>query len=184
MNIRIPLIFLFLMISVSAFAQQTGFNKNNFSGRQALILNNSPYIELKDFSFGNVDGRNYRSESRTHLKWTNVGQQPIVAFEVVIAKYDPFGRNQIGSRWVVTGTDSVNWAPLAPRATAGDGLIGTSSEETFTAIAYIRYVRLADGTIWAADIPKVAKDIQKLVPSIKEVGEISPPAKGNKDKKD
>ena len=182
MSARFILTIFVLIVSFSASAQQSGFNKNNFTGRQALILNNSPYIELMDFSFGNVDGRNYRSESRTHLKWTNIGQQPIVAFEVVIAKYDPFGRNEVGSRWTVTGTDSANWTPLLPRATAGDGLIGTSSEDTFTAIAYVRYVRLADGTIWAADIPKVAKEIQKLVPNIKEVGDISPSTK--KDKKD
>jgi hypothetical protein len=43
------------------------------------------------------------------MKWKNVADQPIVAFEIVILKYDPFDRRLIGGRWTVTGRNSADW---------------------------------------------------------------------------
>lgn len=162
-----------LVLSTATAAAQT-YNSNNFADRQALIVNASPYVELSNFNFGNVDARNYRSEFRQNLQWRNIGQQPIVSFEVVIVKYDPFGRNLIGTRWLVNGHDSANWAPLPAGKSAGDGTISHGEEDVFTAVAYVRHVRLADGTIWAADVPAVSKKILELAPNIREVGNISP----------
>lgn len=169
---------IFALGTDSALAQ---YDANNYSGRQALVVNDNPFVELYDFSFGNATGRNYRSEFRQNLKWRNIGDQSIVSFEVVVVKYDPFGRNLIGSRWVVNGKNSADWTPLPPGTSSGDGTIGYSGEDVFTAVAYVRYVRLADGTVWAADLPKVSRQISEMVPTIREVGNIDPAVRRGED---
>lgn len=95
----------------------------NFPDRRALIANTCPHVELTSFVFENR-GVGTGSRFVQSLKWKNVGTQPITAFEVVMLKYDPFDRRMIGTRFIVTGTSSVDWKPLAPGAESEDGTIG------------------------------------------------------------
>ncbi len=151
----------------------------NFPNRKALVVNTCPYVELSGFSFQNrFDDRRTRFEQ--NLSWKNVGTQPLVAFEVVILKYDPFNRRQIGSRWVITGHDSANWTPLGLGESGSDGTIGLSEEEVLTAIAYVRAARLADDTVWEVDDRKLLDELKKVVPEFKEFGDVKPDPKATK----
>jgi hypothetical protein len=146
----------------------------NFANRRALIANTCPYVELSDFSFQNrFDGRS-STRFEQNLSWKNIGAQPIIAFEVVILKYDPFNQRQIGTRWVITGHDSANWAPLGPGDHGSDGTRGLGEEEVLTAIAYVRAARLADGTVWIVDDRHLLDELKKLVPEFKEFGDVKP----------
>lgn len=109
-----------------------------------------------------------------NLSWKNVGTQPIVAFEVVVLKYDPFNQRQIGTRWVITGHDSADWTPLGPGDHGSDGTRGLGEEEVLTAIAYVRAARLADGTVWIVDDRHLVDELKKLVPEFREFGDVKP----------
>lgn len=148
----------------------------NFQNSRALTLNVSPHVELTNFTFGNryADRRN-RFEQ--HLSWKNVGQQPVVAFEVVILKYDAFDQREVGSRWTVTGRNSADWSPLLPGESNRDGTIGFGTEEVFTAIAYVRAVRLADDTVWRANEAEVQQKLRQIAPGIKDFGSVKPDPK-------
>lgn len=52
-------------------------------------------IALSNLSFQNTFGT--RSQHSVELKWTNTGTEPVIAFEVVVLKYDPFNRREVGS---------------------------------------------------------------------------------------
>ena len=128
---------LIVVLLVSFFATATSAQTTNFAGRQAIVLNTSPAVELSNFFFQN----NYadrRTRFEQNLTWRNVGTQPIIAFEIVILKYDAFDQRVIGSRWTVTGHNSADWSPLGPGESNRDGTIGYGTEEVFTAIAYVR----------------------------------------------
>ena len=149
---------------------------SNFPDRKAIILNNSPHVELSNFSFGNrYEDRRTRFEQR--LSWKNVGTQPITAFEVVVLKYDAFDNRVIGSRWTVTGKNSADWNSLAPGESSSDGTLSIGTEEVYTAIAYVRAARLADGTVWRANEAELASSIRKNAPGIKDVGSMRPDPK-------
>ena len=133
-------------------------------------------MELSDFSFRN----NYtdrRTRFEQDMRWKNVGKQPLVAFEIVIIKYDAFDQRMTGTRWTVTGRDSANWAPLQPGDSAGDGTRGFGSEEVMTAIAYVRAARLADGTVWRANEAELLQKVKQVAPGIKDFGSFKPDAK-------
>ena len=58
---------------------------SNYPNRKALIVNNCPFVELRDLSFKNL----YEDRAnRFHmdLKWKNISPQAIVAFEIVVLK--------------------------------------------------------------------------------------------------
>jgi hypothetical protein len=160
-----------LLASIAVQAQDS-----NFPDRKALILNTCPYVELSNFSFANqyVDRR---TRFEQNLTWKNIGSQPLIAFEVVILKYDAFDQRVIGSRWTVTGKNSADWRPLAPGDSGSDGTIGYGTEEVFTAIAYVRAARLKDGTVWRANEFEVTNALRRVAPGIKDPGSLRPDPK-------
>jgi hypothetical protein len=163
----------FVVAGMPAGAQQM---RNNFPNRKALIVNNAPAVELSDFSFKNVYNQG-STRFEQDMKWKNISTQAITAFEIVVLKYDPFGRRLIGSRWTVTGKNSADWSPLPPGASDGDGTRGYGDEEVFTAIAYVRNVRLADGTIWTANDTDLLSRLRKALPEFKDFGDLKPDPK-------
>lgn len=160
-----------LVASGAAFAQS-----DNFPDKKAIVINNSPHVELSGFDFRN----NYvdrRTRFEQNMRWKNIGTQPLAAFEIVILKYDAFDQRLMGSRWTVTGRDSANWAHLAPGESAGDGTRGFGSEEVMTAIAYVRAARLADGTVWRANEAELMQKLKQVAPGIKDYGSVKPDTK-------
>jgi hypothetical protein len=150
--------------------------KINYQDRKALIVNNCPLIQLSGFSFGNSAPGSVLFFSE-RLSWQNAGSQPLVAFEIVILEYDAFDRRMIGSRWTVTGHNSGDWRPLAPAATASDYTSRRGFEEVFTAIAYVRAARLADGTVWNASDVELLTMLRAQVPGFKDFGDLKPDPK-------
>ena len=145
----------------------------NFPSRRALIVNNCPFIELSAFSFKNkYSNGGFRLEQ--DLTWKNVGTQPVVAFEIVVLKYDPFNRRLVGTRWTVPGRNSGDWSPLAVGESNADGTIGLNDEKVLTAIAYIRNARLADGTVWTADDVDLLRRLRQLSTGIPDFGDVKP----------
>lgn len=161
--------------ATQALAQS--FNNYNFVDRKAAVLQVSPYVELSDFKFGNSDESRGRQRFVEQMRWKNIGTQPIVAIDITILKYDAFDQRLLGTRMVVTGTDSANWKPLAPGETGSDGALGYTTEAVYTAVAYVRQVRLADGTVWRADETKVLSELKKVVASIRDPGSLRPDPK-------
>ena len=149
---------------------------DNYPDSKALIINNCPYVELSNFSFAN------RFEDRdTHfnqdMKWKNVGTQALVAFEIVILKYDAFNRPLIATQWTVTGTNGGNWKPLEAGQSDGDGLRSLGVEEVYTGIAYVWLARLKDGTIWRATDTQLLSQLHKIAPDIDDLGDVKPDPK-------
>jgi hypothetical protein len=154
----------------------------NYPDRKAHTINISPYVEITSFSFANEDrdrGRGLSSDTRfmAHYSWKSTSQQPIVAIEIVMLKYDAFDERLIGSRFIVQGTNSVNWSPLPPGQSSSDGSIGFRDEDVFTGIAYVRRVRLADGTVWRVDENKLLQELKKVAPGIRNPGSLAPDPK-------
>ncbi len=170
-SILLALSLLAAICPIPVFAQDS-----NFPDRKAVILNTCPHIELSGFSFGNRYA-DRRTRFEQHLSWKNAGSQPIVAFEVVVLKYDAFDQRVIGSRWTVTGKNSADWRPLAPGDSSADGTIGYGTEEVFTAIAYVRSARLADGTVWRVNEAQLINDLRKVAPGIRDFGSTKPDPK-------
>lgn len=146
----------------------------NFSGAQAIVLNESPHVELSGFTFGNqYDDRRRDFRFVTRLSWKNVGTVPITAFEIGMVKYDAFNRHISTQRWVVTGRNSGNWDPLPPGQSDGDGTTGLfGTEDVYTEFAYVIATRLEDGTVWRAEPAKIQARIRAALPGLKEVGDI------------
>lgn len=157
--------------SLSVAAQNS-----NFLDRKAVILNTCPHVELSDFSFANRYA-DRRTRFEQNLSWKNIGSQALAAFEVVVLKYDAFDQRVIGTRWTVTGKNSADWSPLAVGDSGADGIIGYGTEEVFTAIAYVRAARLADGTVWRANEVEVMNSLRKVAPGIKDFGSVKPDPK-------
>lgn len=157
--------------SLSVAAQNS-----NFPDRKAVILNTCPHVELSDFSFANRYA-DRRTRFEQNLSWKNIGSQALAAFEVVVLKYDAFDQRVIGTRWTVTGKNSADWSPLAVGDSRADGIIGYGTEEVFTAIAYVRAARLADGTVWRANEVEVMNSLRKVAPGIKDFGSVKPDPK-------
>jgi hypothetical protein len=160
-----------LLLACACAAQPAQFN---FADKKTILVDVCPFIQLSDFSI-----KNYSDASNTELSWTNTGSQPVIAFEIVILRYDPFDRRMVGDRILVTGTDSANWKPLVPGARGSDGVRMRGSDTTYTAVAYVRLARLADGTIWSVNDLKLASEIKK---AIKDPGDLKPDAPVSKSK--
>lgn len=160
----------------AAFFSMQASAQYNFPGKTALIINTSPDIELSGFYFEN-NNSDRRTRFEQNISWKNIGQQPVIAFEIVILKYDAFDQREVGTRWTVTGTNSANWSPLKPGDSSRDGILGYGSEEVFTAIAYVRAVRLADGTVWRVNDAELQQKLRKVAPGIKDFGSVKPDPK-------
>lgn len=149
---------------------------SNYPDRKALIVNNCPFVELSGFSFKN-EYADRATRFNQDLTWKNTGTQPILAIEVVILKYDAFDRRLVGTRWTVTGRNSADWSPLQPGASNSDGTRGLGTEEVFTAIAYVRSARLADGSVWRASDADLLAKLRSQVPGFKDFGDLKPDSK-------
>lgn len=165
-----------LFVAAFALVSSAAMAQSNYPDKKAVIINNSPHVELSSFYFGNVDG-DRRTRFEQNMRWKNISSQPLAAFEIVILKYDAFDQRMTGTRWTVTGRDSANWSHLPPGESAGDGTRAFGTEEVMTAIAYVRAVRLADGTVWRANDAEVLQKIKQVAPGIKDYGSMKPDAK-------
>ncbi len=155
------------------FVRPVYAQNDNYPSRRTVTINNCPYVQLSGFSYTNrySDGADRFYEE---LSWKNVGADSLIAFEVVVLKYDAFDRRLIGSRWTVTGHNSADWGPLAPGEASHDGTIGYGEEEVFTGVAYVRSARLANGTVWNADDGKLLVMLRSEVPGFKDFGDLRP----------
>ena len=171
-----------LVAAVVAMFASTAGAAQNYPDRKAHTVNLCPHVEITDFSFANEDrdrGRGLSSETRfmTKYAWKSTSQQPIAALEIVMLKYDAFDERLIGSRFIVQGTNSVNWSPLPVGQSSSDGSISFRDEDVFTGIAYVRRVRLTDGTVWRVDESKLLQELKKVAPNIRNPGSLAPDAK-------
>jgi hypothetical protein len=161
-----------------------GQGKWNFPDRKTIILDISPHMKITSFAFENtLEGRVSTSRHTFKYEWKNASSQPVLAFEVVTLKYDPFDESITGSRTLVAGKNSADFTPLQPGESSGDGTIGYGHIHVLTAIAYIRAVRFTDGTLWRADSAVVSAEVKKLAPRIKEVGQLVPDRETRDEKK-
>jgi hypothetical protein len=151
-------------------------NIMSYPDSNALIDNNCPYVELTNFKFENRYERNSHHFVQS-MTWKNIGNQPIVAFEIVILRYDAFNQRINGLSWTITGNSSDNWLPLKPGNTGSDMAFGLTTEEVFTSIAYVRSVRLKDGSIWRVNAKEVLESLGNLAPDIEDLGSVNPEVK-------
>ena len=167
---------LLLVLGLSAFGSAASAQQSNFADRRALIVNNCPHVLLSNSSFENRYA-DRATRFYQNLAWDNVGTQPLIAFEVVVLKYDPFNRRLIGSKWTITGTNSADWSPLEPGESSADGTISYGDEEVFTAVVYVRAARLADGTVWNANDAQLLAKLRALDTGIGDFGDTKPDPK-------
>ena len=140
-----------------------------------------PFVKLTEFRWDNfTEKRTYASKQEFKFAWTNIGDQALVAFEIVTLKYDPFDRPMLGSRMTVTGRSSADYRPLPPGQSSSDGFYGYGHTDTFTGIAYVRSARLADGTVWQIDEAQLKAAIKKALPTLREYGPLVPETKTEK----
>ena len=148
----------------------------NYPDRKAYVINICPHVEITSFSFANQD-RERRTQVVTNYSWRSTAQKPIVAFEIVMLKYDAFDERLIGTRFAVQGTNSVDWSPLPPGGSSSDRAFSFLDEDVFTGISYVRKVRLADGTVWRVDESKLLAELKKVAPAIRDPGSLAPDPK-------
>jgi hypothetical protein len=129
-------LFLFAASIIMVWTPSASAQDANFPDRKAIILNLCPYVELNNFSFQNRYA-DRRTRFEQNMSWKNIGTQPLVAFEIVILKYDAFDQRVIGSRWTITGKNSADWRPLAPGQGGNDGTIGFGTEEVLEMVSPI-----------------------------------------------
>lgn len=96
-------------------------------------------------------------------------------------KYDPFNAPLVGSRVIYPGHNSATYTVLKPGEKDDDGGSSYGSEETYTAIVYVKAVRFADGTVWTASSADVIKSIKTQVPDILDPGPLAPANKKEKE---
>jgi hypothetical protein len=167
-----PLILSLLFVAVMQ-GQLRAESVMSYPDSKAIIDNNCPYVKLTNFWFENRYERNGRHFVQS-MTWTNSGGQSIIAFEIAILRYDAFNQRINGLSWTITGNDSDNWMPLQPGNTGSDITFGLTTEEVFTSIAYVRAVRLKDGTIWRANPKEVLERLRDIAPGIEQFGNVNP----------
>jgi hypothetical protein len=156
----------------------------NFPDRKAIVLDICPHLKITRFTFENtVEGRVSSSRNTFTYQWRNAGTVPILAFELVTLKYDPFDEPVTGSRTLVAGKNSADFTPLQPGETSGDGTIGYGHTHVLTAIVYVRVVRFTDGTLWRSDPALIAAEVRKAAPRIKDAGPLVPERERKDEKK-
>jgi hypothetical protein len=170
------LLILSLLFVVVMPGQLRAESTMSYPDSKALIDNNCPYVKLTNFWFENRNERNGRHFVQS-ITWTNVGGQPIVAFEIVILRYDAFNQRINGLSWTITGNDSDNWMPLQPGYMGSDMAFGLTMEEVFTSIAYVRAVRFKNGTIWRANAKELLERLRNVAPDIEQFGNVNPEIK-------
>lgn len=172
----------FVALVAPALASAQG--KWNFPDRKAIVLDVSPHVKITSFAFENtLEGRVASSRNSFTYQWKNASTLPVLAFELVTLKYDPFDEPMTGSRTLVAGKNSADFTPLQPGETSGDGTSAYGHTHVLTAIVYVRAVRFADGTLWRADPSVVAAEVKKAAPRIKDAGPLVPEREKKDDKK-
>jgi len=167
----------FLVLSAAVASAQTYDDDANYPTRRALVANVCPAIKIDKFTYGNKYADRV-TRFNTDYEWSNPGDKDVVSFELVILKFDPFNRSLIASRTILPGHNSATYKPLKPGEKDADGTRSVGSEDVFTAVAYVRSVRFADGTVWQAALADVLKSIKTQLPDIVDPGPLSPdPAK-------
>jgi hypothetical protein len=161
-----------LLLIISMQGQLLAESTMNYPDRKALIVNNCPHVQLSNFWYENRYERSiYRFVQ--YMTWTNTGGQAIVAFDIVILKYNAFNERLNGVRWTVTGNNGQDWKPLEPGYRENDSTCVLTTEDVFTGIAYVRAVRLKDGTIWRADMKELKEKLGTVAPDINEFGNLN-----------
>jgi hypothetical protein len=173
MTVRNSLIFTTSLFFIALIhGQLLAESTMNYPDRKALIVNNCPYVQLSNFWYEN---RYERSVYRfvQYMTWTNTGGQAIIAFDIVILKYNAFNERLNGVRWTVTGNNGQDWKPLEPGYRENDSTCVLTTEDVFTGIAYVRAVRLKDGTIWRVDMKELKEKLGTVAPDINEFGNLN-----------
>jgi hypothetical protein len=169
---RVSLLVFFSTVLIVTHADASGdCAKYNYAERKAYILNFSPGLQLTGFDFCNttkISSYSATQEFIQNFSWKNVGNIPVVSYEVDTIKFDPFNRELIGSKMIIPGTDSAHWTPLAPGQVGSDGAIGHGHENVYTAIGYISAVRYADGTVWTVDRDGLATSVKAIVKTFED----------------
>jgi len=113
-----------LTVAVVAFLMPLlaiGQFKWNFPDRKAIVLDICPHVKITSFAFENaVEGRVSSSRNSFTYQWRNVSTVPILAFQLVTLKYDPFDEPMTGSRILIAGKNSADFSPLQPGEASGD----------------------------------------------------------------
>jgi hypothetical protein len=172
----LAIVLLALLPTVSAEAAEK-CNSYNYADRKGYILNFAPGLQITEFDFCNRNSGNEYSpgEFMEILSWKNVGNVPVVSFELRTIQFDPFNRQLVGSRTIIPGTDSARWKYLTPGQVSTDGMISHSVEHVYTAI----------GTVWTVDHSQVVASVKSVVATFEDKDEASkgqtaansPPAK-------
>ncbi|MBI3015138.1 MAG: hypothetical protein HYY65_08795 [Candidatus Tectomicrobia bacterium] len=132
---------------------------------------------MPNFSFENFvreEGKNRTEGHRFRYQWANTGTQPIVAFEVVTLLYDPFDEPLPGFRRTVGGHNRGDFSPLVPGESSQDVVTGPGHSHIYTAISYVRTVRLSDGRIWRVNESVLARELLRRVPNLEKLGPLVP----------
>jgi hypothetical protein len=117
-KVLISLAAVFLAALVPAPA--VGQFKWNFPDRKAIVLDICPHVKITSFAFENtIEGRASTSRNSFTYQWKNVSPSPVLAFELVTLKYDPFDEPMTGSRILVAGKNSADFTPSSQERLAG-----------------------------------------------------------------
>jgi hypothetical protein len=135
--------------------------------RPGTIINLCPYIKIVGLSFAPASPSSYKVSYR----WLNGGMRSVTAFEIVTLPYDTFNDQR---RVVASMVRSPEKAPFSPGAVGAQNAALSAEKDIYTAVGYIRRVRLSDGTIWQVDEVALRNSIKKSVPSLKQIGRLSP----------
>jgi hypothetical protein len=95
----------------------------------------------------------------------------VTAFEIVTLPYDTFNDQR---RVIASMVRSQEKAPFSPGAVGTQNVRLIGEKDIYTAVGYIRRVRLSDGTIWQVDETTLRNSIKKSVPSLKQMGRLFP----------
>lgn len=143
----------------------------NFGDRRALIVAECPFVELGGFGFRNLSGGEGWFFEQA-LAWRNTSPQAVVAVEVVILKFDAYNRRQAAVAWSLTGHGGNDWTPLGAGESSRDATRALGQDDTYAEIAWVRRVRLQDGTVWEANDAEVLRDAHRAAPDIRDLGEL------------
>jgi hypothetical protein len=136
--------------------------------RQGTIINLSPHIKIVGFSFVPSGASSYTCSYR----WLHAGVNKVVAFEIVTLPYNTFNEQR---RVVATMVRPRGEAPFNPGAVGAQNVSLSGENDIYTAVSYIRRVRLSDGTVWQVDESTLRSRIKNAVPGLKQIGRLSPP---------
>lgn len=170
---RILFLFVFaiqIFGAATAQAQGRACGGDNFSQRRALVHNAAPMIEISSYRFCNSQGEGLKGQFIDSLSWKNTGNQPIVAFELLLLRFDPFDRPMKHRILTLPGRAAGGWQILDPGQQVQDSFADSGSQTVMTGIAVVRSVRLANGEVWQADAQVLQAALQTLAPQIKEWG--------------